>query len=156
MEREFGDDPMDKFSRFEVKESELGMLLCLSERRNSDKPGRSLRVMFDRRMPLTEDFECEYVYCVIFDQANSWAGNHYHREKHEIVYCMHGSCEVMLRRASGTAGEIETHTLSANAHNGIYIWLGVVHKVTAKSDGAVILVIANSPNTLEDEFYCDV
>ena len=146
-------DPMDRYS-YPVKETILGRLIYLEPRENPDKPGRSLRVIFDARFPLIEGFEPKYLYTVSFEKSGNQAGNHYHQIKTELFYPVIGNFEVHLENPK--TEEYEIIDLQSDAHVALLIKTNIAHKVVSKTDRAVLLVVASAPNIKKDEFYFEL
>ena len=118
-------------------------------RKNKEKANRSLVVLWNNTKPLIKDFHNNYSYYVSFEKKGATAGNHYHNKKHEIIHLLVGECTVLLENIK--TKEKEKFTLSAQTHNCISILPGIAHAVTANTDNAVIVVLANSPSTEDDE-----
>ncbi len=152
----FGNDPIDKFSQPVkiVDAMGLGKVFLMPERRNEAKPGRALRVMFDQRGPLPEVMHVSYCYTVSFDDAGNWAGNHYHQVKMELFITVHGKINVHLYDPH--TKEQVVVALSSKRPEILFVDTGVAHKVIAKTDGAVLLVLANSPGIQADDFPCEI
>jgi dTDP-4-dehydrorhamnose 3,5-epimerase-like enzyme len=144
-------DPMNRFSfPTRAEDTLLGKKFQFDPRENPEKPGRSLRVIFDMRFPFVEDFSPEYIYSVTFDKSGSQAGNHYHRLKNEIFYPIKGKFEVHLESIEDLGKEVLN--LNSENHEALFVKTGIAHKVVAKSSGAILLVVANAPNIESDEF----
>lgn len=148
---EFGSDPMDQFSiPLKREKTHLGELLSLSVRQRSDKPGRSLSIVWDERAPLIEGFANRYSYFVTFQEKGSLAGNHYHLEKQEIYFPLIGDFTVIFENPENK--EREEIELKTSEHNAIFVPAGVAHVVRAESEIAILLVTATSPQVDRDEF----
>lgn len=144
-------DPMDHYSQpLKVDATLLAKRYTFESRDNPEKPGRSLRVLFDSRFEFIEGFNPEYIYSVTFETAGNEAGNHYHEVKNEIFYPLAGQFEIQLEDVESK--EKETLSLTSENHEAIFVKTGIAHKVVAKSDGAVLLVVASAPNIESDEF----
>ncbi|MFA6295745.1 MAG: WxcM-like domain-containing protein [Patescibacteria group bacterium] len=144
--KKFGDDPMDFLSK--PTQSFMETTFDLPQRRNDEKPGRTLKVLFDKRAPLAPKFKCRFVYCVTLDTKGNKTGCHYHKRKHEMLFCTNGSVKVIR------CGKCYRHSTNLNAseHQAVYIEPGVIHQVIACTDGATVVVIASAPNSCNDEF----
>lgn len=144
-------NPSDVYSHpLSVTQTKLATLFHMQARENPDKPGRSLRVAWDKRVPLVKDFENNYSYIVTFAGKGNVAGNHFHKKKHELFVPIIGDFIVLLE---GTVThEKEELSLSTNDYTIISVKPSTAHSVIAKSDIAVLLVVASSPNVEEDEF----
>ncbi|HUC89210.1 MAG TPA: hypothetical protein VMR45_00230 [Patescibacteria group bacterium] len=61
MQPEFGDDPMDEYSKpVEVKTTKLSKIFTLREKSKPEKPGRAISVIWDERLPLVGKFINRY------------------------------------------------------------------------------------------------
>lgn len=148
-------DPMDDYSKpVRVEERKLGTLFFMKSRKNPDKPGRELVVTHDDRFPLVEGFRSHYSYFVRFLEAGNTAGNHYHKEKHELFVPIVG--EFTVRLEDPESKEQETLTLRTEDYAVFYVRPGISHAVTSKEKGGVLLVIATSPNSEEDEYPYEI
>ena len=148
-------DPMDRYSKpTEIQETKLGKIFSLKPRENPDKPGRSLRVLFDKRFPLIEGFEPQYMYSVSFDEAGNEAGNHYHQKKSELFYVVSGNFDVYMEDPNSK--EREVINLDSKEHKTFYVKAGIAHKVRANIEGSVLLVVATASNVDGDEFHYEI
>lgn len=148
---EFGSDPMDQFSiPLKRQKTLLGELLFLPVRQRADKPGRSLSVVWDGRVPLIENFSNRYSYFVTFQNKGSLAGNHYHSGKQEIYFPLIGDFTVVLENPK--TKEKEEVSLRAQEHTAVFVPAGVAHAVRSESEAAILLVTATSPQVDSDEF----
>ena len=144
-------DPMDIYSKpLKTKATKLGKLFWLKKRANPDKPGRELVVNFDERIPLVEGFKIRYCYLVKYLKQNNAAGNHYHIRKQEIFVPVVGKIEVILEDTKSKARE--SVVIDADATQAFYINPKVAHTAISRSKNAILLVLATSANTDEDEF----
>ena len=148
-------NPMDEYSHpISVKDTKLGRLFVLKAREKPERPGRSLRVIFDSRFPLIENFKSEYLYTVTFDKKGDQAGNHYHKVKSELFYPVAGKLEVHLQNPKNKEHEIIE--LKAENHVALSVQPGIAHKVIAKDHNAILMVIASAPNVEADEFPYEI
>ncbi len=148
-------NPMDEYSHpISVKDTKLGRLFVLKAREKPEKPGRSLRVIFDSRFPLIEDFKPEYLYTVTFNKEGDQAGNHYHEVKSELFYPVSGNFEVHLQNPQNK--EYEIIELNAEDHVALSVQPGIAHKVIAKNRNATLMVVATAPNVENDEFPYEI
>ncbi len=148
-------DPMDQFSiPIKDQETKLGHLFFLEPRNHPDKPGRSLRVIFDNRLPLVEGFVPNYAYTVTLKKSGSLAGNHYHRANAELHYPLTGTFEIHLEDPTTKEGEI--FRLNSANHTVLLIKAGIAHKVISKSENSQLLVIATNPHINSDEYHYDL
>lgn len=144
-------DPANRFSFPKGVENTLvAKKFCFEPRENPEKPGRSLRVIFDARFPFVDGFHPRYMYSVSFEKAGNKAGNHYHVKKNEIFFPLSGQFEIHMARIKD--GEKETVELSSENHEALFVESGIAHKVVAKSNDAILLVLASDPNVESDEF----
>jgi dTDP-4-dehydrorhamnose 3,5-epimerase-like enzyme len=151
MNQEFGKDPMDQYSvPLESQETKLGHLFKLQPRQKPEKPGRTLKVLWDERSPLIEGFQNRYSYIVSFDSEGNTAGNHYHEKKQEIFIPLEGVLRVVLENIE--TKEREEVEISSSEHLAFFVPSRIAHAVTSKSESAILLVTASSAGTEEDEF----
>lgn len=147
----FGKDPMDVYSKpIGITETKLSRMFQMQAREKPEKPGRSLSVVWDARIPLIGGFENKYSYLVSFTKKGNLAGNHYHRHKQELFIPVVDDFVIILEDVE--TKEREELTISTKDHSVIYIPTRIAHTVVADSDTAVLLVIASSPGTEGDEF----
>lgn len=151
MPPEFGQDPMDQYSiPLDSETTILAILFQLNPREKPEKPGRSLVVEYDDRVPLVPYFETKYAYTVTFSKPGKQAGNHFHRQKAEIMRPVIGSVTVRLEDQKTKVRE--EHLLNATNHQAIYIRPEIAHVVISQSEPTVLLVMATHPNNEADEF----
>ncbi|MDD4995219.1 MAG: WxcM-like domain-containing protein [Patescibacteria group bacterium] len=149
------EDPMDQFSHpTDKKDYKLGTLFYMTPRRNPAKPGRELVVNFDDRFPIIPSFKAHYSYYVRFLEDGNSAGNHYHQKKKELFIPICGSFTVTLEDID-TKERVQLDLRSAEGAV-FFVPSLISHRVTAKKAGAVLLVIATSPNTDDDEFHYEM
>lgn len=142
-------DPNDIYSQpRSQKSTKLAQLITLNPRIKPEKPGRELVVAFDDRYPYIENFSNRYSYFVKFNSSNTFAGNHYHIKKEELFIPVLGDFEVKLEKND----KKENIFLSAKRNECLYIMPKVAHKVISKESGNILLVVASSANTKDDEF----
>lgn len=147
----FGNDPMDVYTKpIDVTETKLSRIFKIQARRTAAKPGRSLLVTWDARLPLVDGFINRYSYLVSFDNKGNVAGNHYHEQKQELFCPVAGDFIVLLEDIK--TKEREEIKISAKDTPVIFIQTRIAHTVVADSDNAVLLVAATHPGTEADEF----
>ncbi len=147
----FGTDPIDVYTKpINATETKLSRIFKMQARRTTAKPGRSLLVTWDARLPLIDGFINKYSYLVSFDNRGNVAGNHYHEQKRELFCPVVGDFIVLLEDIK--TKKHEEIKLSAKDCSVIFIQTRIAHTVVADSDGAVLLVTANHPGTEADEF----
>lgn len=170
-------DLMDRFSLFvnddfDLIDRRFFRKFAKIPRLNKKKPGRELIVHHDQRFPLINGFRPDYIYTVDFQSKGVWAGNHYHKLKHEIFIPLAGEFLVMTQDVQ--SNEYRGCKISAHAdrktsekfadfpsdservvHN-LYIRTMLAHKVICESDQGILLVLATSPNNDGDEFPYEV
>lgn len=148
-----GSDPMDYLSEpLERVDTPLTSLFKIPIRRQPEKPGRELSVVWDKRKPFIEGFETNYAYAVNFTKKGNTAGNHYHHSKEELFVPLIGSVDVFLEDIE--TKERETHKLDSETF--MFIKTNVAHTVRSATDKAVLLVLATYPNNEEDEIHYKV
>ncbi len=144
-------DPNDIYSKpLKTKKLPLGTLYYLNPRRNPQKPGRELVVIYDKRFPLAKNFQANYSYFVKFLEKGNSAGNHYHKQKQEIFTAIQGRFIVKLEDIK-TKKSFEL-TLDSEDYTALHIPPEISHKVTAAESNTTLLITATSPNSKEDEF----
>ncbi|MCT4617202.1 MAG: WxcM-like domain-containing protein [Candidatus Gracilibacteria bacterium] len=120
------------------------------------KKGRYFIPTYDDRYSLLEEFgKIRFVYNSVFFEENNASGGHYHKVKKEILIPLAGEFEIHLidvetkksivLNISAPKGEEGENVI------GIYIPLGVSHKVISKNKGGVLQVLASTPSDLSDE-----
>jgi oxalate decarboxylase/phosphoglucose isomerase-like protein (cupin superfamily) len=118
------------------------------------KPGKTKEVMWDAQGNPIPGFAINYTYSVNFDETNIKAGDHYHRQKHELYSAMHGEFHVVIEDTKTKTRE--EHTLKAGDGQLIYVKPPLAHVVVSKTPGAVLLVMANAPDVDSDTFPYNV
>lgn len=145
------EDAMDVYSKpVKVKKVRLGVLYYMNPRRDPNKPGRELFVTYDDRFPFVEGFKTHYSYLVRFLERGNSAGNHYHGKKHELFIPVAG--EFIIQLEDTATKEKETLTINSDDYVIFYIKPRIAHKVTCKGANDILLVMATSPNSKEDEY----
>jgi len=148
-------DPMDVYSKpIKIEQLKLGTLFYMKPRADPRKSGRELLVTYDDRSPLIEGFVAHYSYLVTFSEQGNSAGNHYHEKKCELFISANG--ELIIDLEDIETKEKENLTLSSGDNRILYIPPRIAHKVTSKTKNGVLLVLATSPNTEEDEYSYEV
>ena len=147
----FGDNEMDRYSTpVRHKKTALAELFVMPERAKPEKPGRAVTVTWDARQPLLPGFINRYSYVVRFTQRGGQAGNHYHRQKHELYFAVRGKFRVVLEDMQSK--QREEFTLQEGDNTFLYVKPPVAHVVVSESASDVLLVIASSPEVTTDEF----
>lgn len=147
----FGNDPLDEYSKpVSERSTKLAKIFTLKERAKPEKPGRAVSILWDERLPLVEGFTNRYSYIVRFTEKGGIAGNHYHKQKHELYFAVHGSFKVILEDIDTKVRE--EHTLSEGDNTFLYVRPRCAHAVISNSEKDVLLVIASSPERVSDEF----
>lgn len=134
----------------EVKQTKLAKVFSLNFR--DSKKGRLFVPIYDERFPFV--FKVKYTYFSKFFEKNNASGNHYHKMKEEILIPLEGSYEFHLEDINSK--EKEVVRLKDDDLKAIYIKTGISHKVISKEDTGVLLVLASSPSSLDDEIEYDV
>lgn len=148
---ELGSDPMDIYSQpISQEKTKLATIFFIKPRETADKPGRSLSVVWDKRLPFINGFENNYDYVVTFEKKGEKAGNHYHQEKQELFTPIIGRVKISLEDINSK--ETEELYIDAKDHKILYVAPHIAHTVTADSDICALLVIASFPNNHMDEF----
>lgn len=146
-----GPDPMDIYSQpINQEKTKLATIFEIKPRQTADKPGRSLSVVWDKRLPLIEGFENNYDYVVTFEGKGQKAGNHYHQSKQELFTPIIGRVKISLKDINNQ--ETEEIFIDAKDHKILYVKPNIAHTVTSESDICALLVIATFPNNQSDEF----
>jgi hypothetical protein len=116
------------------------------------KKGRLFMPVYDYRFPFV--FEVKYAYLSKFLEQDNASGNHYHNIKEEILIPLAGKYEFHLE-------DIDTHkkeiiNLADDDLKAIYIKTKISHKVVSKDNTGVLLVLASSPSSLDDEIEFNI
>lgn len=127
------------------KQSKLATLFYFSPRK---KFKHTFTVVWDKRFPLLQKFKNNYSYVIDFSEKNDVAGNHYHKKKHEIFIPLQGRIKVYLKNVITEKKE----EINLSKNSCLSIPPGIAHAAVAKTARAILLVIASSPSTEEDEF----
>jgi len=148
-------DPMDVYSKpVKTEKHKLCTQYFMVPRADPRKPGRELLVTYDDRFPFVEGFVAHYSYLVRFLEEGNFAGNHYHEKKHELFVPVVGEFTIDLEHIE--TKERESVGVRSDENSVLYIHPLVAHKVTTKTKNGVLLVIATSPNSDEDEYKYEV
>jgi dTDP-4-dehydrorhamnose 3,5-epimerase-like enzyme len=146
---QFGTDPTDYLSKpINTRKTKLSRIFEIPVRKNTEKSGRKLTVVWDERNPLTKGFKNRYCYLVSFDKKNNIAGNHYHKYKTELFTPTIGSVTVLLEDTKTKIQE----SIILKINQILYIPPKIAHTVISNSTKTVLLITANYPNNKEDEF----
>jgi dTDP-4-dehydrorhamnose 3,5-epimerase-like enzyme len=150
-----GPDPMDIYSYpiSQVK-TKLSTIFTIKPRESTDKPGRSLSVIWDKRNPFIKDFKNNYDYVVTFEKKGEQAGNHYHHSKQELFTPVVGQIKVLLENID--TKEKEEIVMNAKNHQVLYVPTNIAHTVIADSNICALLVIATFPNNQADECHYEI
>ena len=141
-------NPLEQYSQPQKTEkTKCGTLFWLNPRKS--KPGREFIPLYDERFPFIAGFKARFLYYSNFLEKNNTSGNHYHHIKQEILIPLQGDFEVVLE-AVGTK-EKETISLHSDEHTALYIPTVISHKITSKEDRGVLLVVASTPSSDDDE-----
>jgi mannose-6-phosphate isomerase-like protein (cupin superfamily) len=147
---QFGNDPLDEYSKpISQRRTKLAKIFTLKERANPEKPGRAVSIVWDERLPLIEGFTNRYSYVVRFTEQNGKAGNHYHKQKQEIYYALHGEFTIVLEDVATKERE-ELH-LKSGDNQFIYVPVSVAHVVISQTNDDALLVVASHPEISTDE-----
>lgn len=134
------------------EETDWAIIFELPERKSSEKPGRTLQMIWDKRFPLVKGMEGAYVYVVTITSRGARPGNHYHEKKQEIYFVLAGKVEVLLENI--VTREQQRYVLG-NKPQALYIKPGIAHVIVPYTD-SILLVVADSPNSDEDEFGYEI
>jgi len=147
---QIGPDPMDVYSSpvRQIK-TKLATIFEIKPRQVPEKPGRSLSVIWDKRVPFVKGFQNNYDYIVSFEKSGEKAGNHYHHSKQELFVPIIGQFKIVLEDINTQVRE--EIFLSSNDHQIVYVPPQIAHVVVAESEICSLLVIATFPNNLSDE-----
>lgn len=147
-----GPDPMDAYSSpvCQIK-TKLAIIFEIKPRQVPEKPGHSLSVIWDKRIPFIKGFQNNYDYIVSFEKSGEKAGNHYHRSKQEIFVPIIGQFKIILEDVNTKVKE--EIFLSSTDHQILYIPSQVAHVVIAESEICSLLILATFPNNRSDEVF---
>ena len=139
-------ESLDQYSKPKDKEkTKLATIYTLNFR--DSKKGRLWIPIYDVRFPFK--FEVKFSYLSKFLEKNNAAGNHYHLIKKEILIPLNGKFEFHLENVE--TKEKEIINLNSNENKAIYIKTGISHKVISLEETGMILVLASTNSSLEDE-----
>jgi len=130
--------------------TELAKVFTLNFR--DSKKGRLFVPIYDYRFPFV--FEVKYAYLSKFLEQNNASGNHYHNIKEEILIPLEGKYEFHLEDVK--IHKKEVITISDEDLKAIYIKTKISHKVVSKDKTGVLLVLASSPSSLDDEIEYNI
>jgi dTDP-4-dehydrorhamnose 3,5-epimerase-like enzyme len=145
-----GPDPMDIYSlSVSNTKTKLATIFEIKPREVPEKPGRSLSVVWDKRVPFIEGFENNYDYIVAFKKKGEKAGNHYHYSKQELFVPIVGKFKIILEDIKT---KVREEIFIKNGDNQIlYIPPKIAHVVIAESEICSLLVLATFPSNQSDE-----
>lgn len=108
--------------------------------------------IYDERFPYV--FKAKYIYVSKFLEKDNTSGNHYHKVKEEVLVPLEGRYEFWLEDIN--TKEKEKISLEDSDLKAIYIKTGISHKVVSKGASGVLLVLASSASSLDDEIEYEV
>lgn len=108
--------------------------------------------IYDERFPYV--FKAKYIYVSKFLEKDNASGNHYHKVKEEVLVPLEGRYEFWLEDIN--TKEKEKISLEDSDLKAIYIKTGISHKVVSKGASGVLLVLASSASSLDDEIEYEV
>ena len=82
------------------------------------------------------------------------AGNHYHKEKEELFYCLSGQVSIILQHIDSK--KREEIKISASENKIVFIPKMTGHVIVSKAPNTTFLVIASRPSVEGDEFLYKV
>lgn len=135
------------------QETDLAILFEIPERKSSEKPGRILQMIWDKRFPLVKGMAGAYVYTVTITSGGARPGNHYHKKRKEIYFVLSGIVEVFLENI---ATRKQQRCSLGDKPQALYIKPGVAHVVVPHTEHSILLVVADSPNSDGDEFGYEI
>lgn len=133
-----------------IQETQLATVFTLNFR--DSKKGRFFVPVYDYRFPFV--FEVKYAYLSKFLEQDNASGNHYHNIKEEILIPLEGKYEFHLEDVNTHKKEVIT--ISDEDLKAIYIKTKISHKVFSKDKTGVLLVLASSPSSLDDEIEFNI
>ncbi len=140
------DDSLDKYSKpREEENTKLSTIFLLNSR--DSKKGRLWIPIFNKNFPLK--FDVKFVYLSKILEKNNVSGNHYHKLKEEIIIPLNGNFEIYLEDVE--TKEKEMISVNSKENKAIYIRTGISHKIISKNDKGLLLILASTPSTIEDE-----
>jgi len=147
----FGQDPMDIYSKpINQEKTKLATIFEMKPRDIVEKPGRSLFIVWDKRLSLVDGFENNYNYIITFGGKGKKAGDHYHKSKQELLAPIIGRVKITLKDIHNN--ETEEIFIDAKDHKILHVAPNVFHTITAESDICSVLVTATFPGNKADEF----
>ncbi len=118
------------------------------------KPGRELIVGYNNAIPLASGLKSNYIYLVRFFEKGNVAGNHYHKEKRELLIPVNGEMEVHLENVE--TKEREKIIINSKQPVAIDVPTGIAHAIKSTKEGDIFLVVASNQSNDEDEISYQV
>ncbi len=148
-----GDSVLPSISEYskplKVERKKLCTVYYLKPRSKAVKSGRELVVAYNNSMPLVPGLESNYTYFVRFFEKGNVAGNHFHYKKHELFIPIVGEMDVYLEDIK--TKEKEFLTINVKQPVAINVPTGIAHAVKSTKEGDVLLVIASTSASDNDE-----
>ncbi len=145
------DNSLDRYSKpIRQEDTRLSTVFWLNPR--DSKKGRLFIPLFDERYPLK--FRARFVYVSKFLEKDNAAGNHYHKKKEEVLVPLQGKFDFFLEDIN--TKEKEVFSLGSDDNKAVYIRTGVSHKIVSKDKTGILIVLASSPSSTDDEIEYDL
>ena len=125
--------------------TKLATIFTLNPR--NSKKGRLWIPILNKKYPLK--FKTKFAYISKILEKDNISGNHYHNIKEEIIMPLTGTFEIHLEDIN--TKEKEQITLNSKNNKAIYIKTKISHKLVSKEPTGIILVLASSQSSPEDE-----
>lgn len=131
-----------------VEKLQLSTLFYLKPR--TRHAGRELVIGYDERFPLQPGFKNRYSYVVRFKEAGNTAGNHYHKDKAEIMLPLAGEFEIKAEDI--TTKQREQFLINAADNIAFYVPAGISHSIKCLTKSGLLLVTASTAGQESDTF----
>lgn len=142
-------NPLDIHSQVKVEELWLWVKKIVFNPRDSKKWRLFMPLWNDKFPPLEEFGDLPFVYVSKFLVENNASWNHYHNVKREILVPLDWIYEMYFEDVKTKVKFIIE--VSDDENTWIYVPTWVSHKIISKGKTWVLLVLASSPSSLEDE-----
>jgi hypothetical protein len=118
---------LEQYSQpLERDENNLRTIITLNPR--DSKKGRLFMPVYDSRYPAIPEFEnLPFVYVSQFLEKNNASGNHFHREKREILIPLHGKFEFHFEHTE--TKEKDVFVIDSTESKAVIVPLLVSHRI---------------------------
>jgi dTDP-4-dehydrorhamnose 3,5-epimerase-like enzyme len=145
------ENSLDKYS-LPLNREETDLAVIYSFNFRDSKRGRLFIPIYDQRFPL--EFKVEYTYISKFLEKDNASGNHYHKKKQEMLIPLQGKFDIYLEDIKSKHKELIE--LNGSDNKGIYIRTGISHRIVSRDYSGIMLVLASTHSTIDDEIEYNV